>query len=126
MPGPAWFTTKYDGTESGIESYVITFDRLGVVVGMCSDADILVHTVVRRDLIEQIGLSRLTDVLDHHSSVPDAAPYRGPKWRQNSRSHPLGAHTRTGNRKEWLDQATAHFNGEVVLASDLLTFAVTR
>ena len=33
----------------------------------------LVHTVVRRDLIEPIGLPRLTDVLDYHSSVEDAA-----------------------------------------------------
>ena len=33
----------------------------------------LVHTVVRPDLIEPIGLPRLLDVLDYHSSVEDAA-----------------------------------------------------
>jgi len=36
---------------------------------LCRDADVLVQTVVRRDLIEMIGLPRLTDVLDYHSSV---------------------------------------------------------
>ena len=40
---------------------------------LCEGADMLVHTVVRRDLIEPIGLPRLTDVLDYHSSVEDAA-----------------------------------------------------
>ena len=37
---------------------------------LCVGADVLVHTVVRRDLIEKVGLPRLTDVLDYHSSVP--------------------------------------------------------
>ena len=33
----------------------------------------LVHTVIRRDLLEPIGLPRLTDVFDYHSTVQDAA-----------------------------------------------------
>jgi ribonuclease Z len=40
---------------------------------LCRDADVLVHTVVRPDLIELIGLPRLVDVLDYHSSVQQAA-----------------------------------------------------
>ena len=40
---------------------------------LCAGADMLVHTVIRRDLIAPIGLPRLTDVLDYHSSVEDAA-----------------------------------------------------
>jgi ribonuclease BN (tRNA processing enzyme) len=30
-----------------------------------------------------------------------------------------------GTEQEWLDQAKAHFQGEVVLAADLLTLDVT-
>ena len=47
-------------------------DRLG------AGADVLVHTVVRRDQIEAIGLPRLLDVLDYHSSVPGRRPDRRP------------------------------------------------
>jgi ribonuclease Z len=91
---------------------------------LCDGADALVHTVVRRDLIEQIGLPRLTDVLDYHSSVPDAA--------QTAARHGIGTLVLThlvpppapGTEQEWLDQAAAHFDGEVVLASDLLTVEV--
>ena len=43
---------------------------------LCRDADVLVHTVVRPDLIELIGLPRLVDVLDYHSSA--SRPARPP------------------------------------------------
>ncbi len=92
---------------------------------LCSGADVLVHTVVRRDLIEKVNLPRLTDVLDYHSSVPDAA--------QTADRTGVGTLVLThlvpapapGTEQEWLDQATAHFKGKVVLANDLLTLDVT-
>src|SRR5690606_3877335 len=40
---------------------------------LCAGADALVHTVVRRDLIELLGIPRLLDILDYHSSVEQAA-----------------------------------------------------
>jgi ribonuclease Z len=83
-----------------------------------------VHTVVRPDLIAPIGLPRLTDVLDYHSSVEDAA-------RTAARSgvgtlvltHPVPA-PQPGTEAEWLALAGAHFDGTVVLAHDLLTLEV--
>jgi ribonuclease Z len=93
---------------------------------LCAGADMLVHTVVRRDLIEQIGLPRLTDVLGYHSSVPDAAQTAARNGvRTLVLSHPVPTPA-PGTEQEWLDQASAHFGGEVVLASDLLTLDVTR
>jgi len=91
---------------------------------LCRAVDVLVHTVVRRDLIEQVGLPRLTDVLDYHSSVPDAArsAQRG-GVRTLVLTHLVPAPV-PGTEQEWIDQATAHFNGEVVLAADLLTLDV--
>jgi ribonuclease Z len=88
---------------------------------LCAGADVLVQTVVRRDLIELVGLPRLTDVLDYHSSVPDAA--------QTAARHGVGTLVLThlvpapaaGTEQDWLDQVAAHFSGDVVLARDLST-----
>ena len=92
---------------------------------LCAGADMLVHTVVRRDLIEHIGLPRLTDVLDYHSSVPDAARTAQRHGVQTLVLTHLVPAPAPGTEQEWLDQATAHFTREVVLAADLLTIDVT-
>lgn len=88
---------------------------------LCKDADVLVQTVVRGDLIEQFGLPRLSDVLDYHSSVSDAG--------QTAARTGVGTLVLThlvpapapGTEGEWIDQAKAHFDGNIELASDLLT-----
>jgi ribonuclease Z len=41
--------------------------------GLCAGADALVHTVIRKDLVERIPVARLQDILDYHSSVEQAA-----------------------------------------------------
>ena len=93
---------------------------------LCAGADVLVHTVVRRDLIEQIGLPRLLDVLDYHSSVPDAARTAARNGVHTLvLTHPVPAPA-PGTEQEWLDQAKAHFKGEVLLATDLLALEVGR
>jgi ribonuclease Z len=93
---------------------------------LSADADVLVHTVVRRDLIEQIGLARLTDVLDYHSSVPDAAQTAARNGVRTLVLSDLVPAPAPGTEQEWLDQAAAHFKGEVVVATDLLTLDVSR
>ncbi len=87
---------------------------------LCKDVDLLVHTVVRRDLIEAFDLPRLTDVLDYHSSVSDAAATaaRG-GVRTLLMTHLVPAPT-PGTENAWLDQAAASFSGGVLLGSDLL------
>jgi ribonuclease Z len=40
---------------------------------LCAGADALVHTVIRKDLVERIPVARLQDILDYHSSVEQAA-----------------------------------------------------
>jgi ribonuclease Z len=91
---------------------------------LCAGTDVLVHTVVRPDLIEPIGLPRLTDVLDYHSSVADAAQTaaRG-AVRTLVLTHLVPAPV-AGTEQGWLDQAVAHFPGEVLVARDLLTLDV--
>jgi ribonuclease Z len=112
--------------DDGSSSVVIAGDTVPCagLDELCTGADVLVHTVVRRDLIEMIGLPRLTDVLDYHSSVPDAA--------QTAERNGMGTLLLThlvpapapGTEQEWIDQAAAHFHGAVVVASDLLTLDV--
>jgi ribonuclease Z len=92
---------------------------------LCAQADVLVHTVVRRDLIEQIGVPRLTDVLDYHSSVPDAAQTAARNGVRTLVLNHLVPPPVPGTEEEWINQASAHFKGEIVLASDLLTLDVS-
>ena len=88
---------------------------------LCAGADVLVHTVMRRDLIEQIGLPRLADVLDYHSSVPDAARTAARNGVRTLVLTHLVPAPAPGTEQEWIDQAVAHFAGDVILAEDLAT-----
>jgi ribonuclease Z len=92
---------------------------------LSQEVDVLVHTVVRRDLIEPIGLPRLTDVLDYHSSVEDAAATAGRAGVRTLVLTHLVPAPAPGTEQEWLDQARAHFDGEVVLATDLAVIEAT-
>jgi ribonuclease Z len=112
--------------DDGAQSVVIAGDTVPCagLNELAGTAGVLVHTVVRRDLIEPIGLPRLTDVLDYHSSVADAAQTAA---RNDVRTLILTHLVPTpapGSEQEWLDQATAHFSGEVMVASDLLSVDV--
>ena len=91
---------------------------------LCAGADVLVHTVVRPDLIEQIGLPRLTDVLDYHSSVGDAAQTAARNGVGIIVLSHLVPPPAPGSEQEWINLATEHFSGEVVVANDLLTLEV--
>jgi ribonuclease Z len=88
---------------------------------LSAGAGVLVHTVVRRDLIEQFGLPRLSDVLDYHSSVAQAAQTASRSGVDTLLLTHLVPAPTAGTEQEWLDQATAHFAGAVILATDLLT-----
>jgi ribonuclease Z len=91
---------------------------------LCAGADMLVHTVIRRDLLEPLNIPRLNDVFDYHSTVEDAA-------RTASRggvgtlvlTHLVPA-PRPEGEHEWAERAQAHFDGEVVVARDLTSLDV--
>ena len=112
--------------EDGGRSVVIAGDTVPCagLDELCAGADVLVHTVVRRDLIEPIGLPRLTDVLDYHSTVEDAA--------QTAARNGVGTLVLTHlvpapqpeAEHEWIARAGAHFDGTVVVARDLLALDV--
>lgn len=86
---------------------------------LCAGADALVITVVRHDLIEQLGIGRLIDVCDYHSTVEQAA--------DTAARAGVGTLVLThcvppippGGEDEWRALAAARFDGEVVVAADL-------
>ena len=112
--------------EEGNRSVVIAGDTVPCdgLDELCAGADMLVHTVVRPDLIRPIGLPRLLDVLDYHSSVEDAAQTAARSGVGTLvLTHPVPA-PQPGTEPEWIALAAEHFDGTVILAHDLLTLDV--
>jgi len=88
---------------------------------LCAGADVLVHTVVRSDLIEALGLPRLLDVLDYHSAVADAARTAERAGVGTLVLTHMVPPVQPGSEQEWIDLARAEFAGSIVLAEDLAT-----
>jgi ribonuclease Z len=112
--------------EEGGRSVVIAGDTVPCdgLDELCAGADMLVHTVVRPDLIQPIGLPRLLDVLDYHSSVEDAAKTAARSGVATLvLTHPVPA-PQPGTEPEWIALAAQHFEGTVILAHDLLSLDV--
>ncbi len=86
---------------------------------LAAGADVLVHTVVRRDQIEALGVPRLLDVLDYHSAVADAGATAERAGVGTLVLTHMVPPVRPGGEQEWIDQAAAVFGGAIVLAEDL-------
>ena len=91
----------------------ITSDHVSVVLAgdtvpcatldeLAAGADALVHTVIRKDLIEAIPQQRVRDICDYHSSVEEAAGTAAP-----------------GQDGDWRAKAASVFNGRVEIGPDL-------
>ena len=82
-------------------------------------ADVLVHTVIRDDLIKSIGVPRLLDVCDYHSTIQQAA--------DTAKRAGVGTLVLThcvppispGAEDEWRGLAAEVFDGTIVVAADL-------
>jgi ribonuclease BN (tRNA processing enzyme) len=87
---------------------------------LCTGADIYVQTVILRSLVEAHPSARFRDVIDYHSDVVQAAQTaKACGVRTLVLNHPVPP-PRPGTETAWIDLARAHFDGEVVLANDLL------
>lgn len=87
-------------------------------------ADALVHTVIRKDIVEQMPAQRIRDILDYHSSVEQAAATAARAGVATLvLTHyvpPLVA----GQEDQWRALAAAEFGGRVELGDDLLRVTV--
>jgi ribonuclease Z len=91
---------------------------------LAADAGALVHTVIRKDLIEPVGIERLRDILDYHSSPEEAA---ATAQRAGVRTLVLTHYVPApgpGELQAWFDLAATAFDGEVTGGDDLHTVAV--
>jgi len=111
--------------------YRVDFAERSIVIGgdsvpcegldqLCRDADIYVQTVIRESLVKSIPVPRLQDILDYHSSTVDAgntAQRAGAK--KLVMTHLVPAPW-PGTEGEWIDEARSVYEGEIVVASDLM------
>lgn len=115
------FRIEYDGA-----SVVLAGDSVpcGTLDALASGADALVHTAIRKDLVEQVPVQRLTDILDYHSSVEQAAATAARAGVQTLvLTHYVPALT-AGTEDQWRALAAGEFSGRVELGDDLLRVTV--
>lgn len=87
-------------------------------------ADMLVHTVIRKDLVALMPAQRIRDILDYHSSVEQAAA--------TAARAGVGTLVLThyvpplvpGQEDQWRALAAAEFGGRIELGDDLLRISV--
>jgi ribonuclease Z len=88
---------------------------------LCAGASIYVQTVLRRQLVEAVPSRRFQDVLDYHSSTEDAGRTSARAGvRTLAMTHMIPAPV-PGTEKDWSDDASPHFDGEVLVGTDLMT-----
>jgi ribonuclease Z len=91
---------------------------------LCAGADLLVHTVIRADLLRNIPVQRLQDVCDYHSTVEQAAQTAA----RGGVGHLVLTHCvpplLTGQADEWAALAAEHFGGVIDVAEDGLELGI--
>ena len=118
-------------------AYRFDFDRASVVVAgdtlpcsgldeLCSGADALVHTVIRKDIIANLPMQRMQDTLNYHSS-PEEAAQTAAKANLSTLvlTHYVPPIPMGGTEDEWRALAAKHFGGTIELGDDLLKVYVT-
>jgi ribonuclease Z len=115
------FRVEYAGT-----SVVLAGDSVpcATLDALASGANALVHTVIRKDLVEQVPVQRLKDILDYHSSVQQAAATAtraGVDTLVLTHYVPALA---AGQEDQWRALAAEEFSGRVELGDDLLRIQV--
>src|ERR1700761_506728 len=91
---------------------------------LAAGADALVHTVIRKDIVNNIPQQRLQDICDYHSSVEEAAA--------TAARAGVGTLVMThyvpalvpGQEEQWRALAASEFAGRVELGDDLLHIEV--
>lgn len=91
---------------------------------LCAGADVYVQTVLREELIRAIGIPRLLDTIDYHSTVQQAAQTAaraGVRTLVLTHQVPSPA---PGSDEEWRALAAEHFDGDIVVGADLTVVTI--
>jgi len=87
---------------------------------LCDGANAVVHTVIRKDLIQHAPLQRAQDTLDYHSS-PEEAGQTAARAGLDTLilTHYVPAPPLGGTYDDWRALAADHFDGTIELGDDL-------
>jgi ribonuclease Z len=86
---------------------------------LAQGADVYVQTVIKPDLVRAIPSARIQDIHDYHSTIAQAGETAARAGvRTLVLTHPVPAPF-PGSESDWIAEAAEHFDGEVILASDL-------
>lgn len=87
---------------------------------LCRDADVLVHTALRADILSTIPIQRLQDILDYHSSVEQCAQTAARAGVSTLMLTHYVPAPPPGTEDEWRQLAAKHFGGRIEVGDDLL------
>lgn len=110
------FRIEFDGTAVILAGDTVPCESLDA---LASGADALVHTAIRKDLVQQLPPQRIRDILDYHSSVQEAA--------ETAARAGVGTLILThyvppltpGQEEDWAALAATAFDGRIELGDDL-------
>ncbi|WP_436792587.1 ribonuclease Z [Actinospongicola halichondriae] len=86
---------------------------------LCTGAQALVHTVIRKDVIENIPVQRMIDTLDYHSSPQEAAQTAARSGMETLVMTHYVPSFPSGGGDDWRALAAEHFEGVIELGDDL-------
>lgn len=91
---------------------------------LAAGADALVATVVRDEVLRALGIGRMVEVCDYHSTVAQAAATAARAGVRTLVLTHCVPPVAPGQEEEWAALAAASFAGEVVVAADLTRVTV--
>ncbi len=91
---------------------------------LADGANMLVHTAIRKDLVEQMPAQRIRDILDYHSSVEQAAATAARAGVDTLVLTHYVPPLISGQEGQWRALAAGEFSGRIELGDDLLTVSV--
>ena len=92
---------------------------------LCVDAHALVHTVIRKDMIENVPVQRMKDTLDYHSSPEEAAQTAQRCGLETLILTHYVPPVPPGGGDDWRALAATHFDGIIELGDDLHRVSVS-
>jgi len=112
--------------ECGGSSVVLAGDSVpcATLDDLARGADALVHTAIRKDLVELMAAQRIRDILDYHSSVEQAAATAARAGVATLVLTHYVPPLAPGQEDQWRALAATEFTGRVELGNDLLKVSV--